>query len=241
MKKTICTTALFLLGFGLPVLQGQTQFSGWLASFNTIKTGKKTSLHTDIQWRTSDRWAHTQTLLLRPGLNFHLKKGFILTAGYAFISNRRVIGTATGYLTEHRAWEQLLYNHKLNRLSVAHRLRVEQRFLPKALAVDDRVEKEGTGYASRIRYFIRNVYPLSTGPNFSKGVFAALQNEVFLNIGNTSQVNGTFFDQNRLYLAMGYRLSPSFDLEAGYFNHYTQGSSSFTNNHVIQAAGYLRL
>ena len=69
-----------------------------------------------------------------------------------------------------------------------------------------------------------------------------MQNEVFVNIGNTANVNGKFFDQNRLYLAMGYRLCTSFDLEAGYLNQYISGrNSAFTNNHVLQVAGYLRL
>ena len=77
---------------------------------------------------------------------------------------------------------------------------------------------------------------------FTKGVFAALQNEIFVNMGNTANVNGKFFDQNRLYLALGYRLRSAFDLEAGYLNQYISGrNKTFTNNHVLQVAGYLRL
>lgn len=241
MKKILIAVVLSGAGSFISLLHAQTQFSGWLASFNTVKTGKRTSLHTDIQWRSSDEWKHTQTLLLRPGLNVHLQNGFIITAGYAYISNRRVIDTATGYTPEHRVWEQLLYNHKLERLAVTHRLRLEQRFLARAFVEDGRVENKGTVHANRLRYFIRNIFPIQHVPVFSKGIFAALQNEVFLNIGNTTHVNGKFFDQNRLYLAVGYRLSPSLDLETGYLNHYTKGRSSFTNNHVLQAAGYLRL
>ncbi|MBN8428426.1 MAG: DUF2490 domain-containing protein [Xanthomonadales bacterium] len=63
-----------------------------------------------------------------------------------------------------------------------------------------------------------------------------------LNFGNTSNVNGKFFDQNRLYLAMGYRLSTKADLEVGYMNQYINGKgTSFTNNHIVQLATYLRL
>jgi len=57
----------------------------------------------------------------------------------------------------------------------------------------------------------------ATGPRpFTQGFFAALQNEVFVNIGDPSPVNGKFFDQNRAYLAVGYRWSRQFDLEMGY-------------------------
>lgn len=110
------------------------------------------------------------------------------------------------------------------------------------MVINNQLKNDESVYANRFRYFIRNVIPFQQQKTFSKGVFAALQNEVFVNIGNTSNVNGKFFDQNRLYLAMGYRLSSSFDLETGYLNQYISGrSGTFTNNHVWQVAGYLRL
>ena len=73
-------------------------------------------------------------------------------------------------------------------------------------------------------------------------MFAALQEEVFLNFGNGDNTNGKTFDQNRIYLAIGYRVNAEFDIEAGYMNQYTSGrNDSFTNNHIAQVAGYLRL
>ena len=73
-------------------------------------------------------------------------------------------------------------------------------------------------------------------------MFAALQNEEFVNVGNTKNVNGKFFDQNRFYLALGYRLRPSIDLETGYLNQYVSGrNGAFVNNHAWQVASYLRL
>ena len=96
-------------------------------------------------------------------------------------------------------------------------------------------------YANRFRYFIRNILPLNAEPGFSKGMFAALQNEVFLNFGNKENVNGKTFDQNRLYMAVGYRFSKSFDLEAGYMNQYINGRNNDVNNHIAQIATYIRL
>ncbi len=69
-------------------------------------------------------------------------------------------------------------------------------------------------YANRFRYFIRIVLPLKKEATFKKGMFVALQNEVFVKFGNTSTVNGKFFDQNRLYLAIGFGLSPKADLKS---------------------------
>lgn len=242
MKKVLLCLSLFIATSLDGDAYGQSQFTGWLASFNTFKTGQKTSIHADVQWRSSDEFKHTQTLLLRSGLNVHLTKQLIVTGGYAYVHNRRTMGAVSGYAPEHRTWEQLIYNHKIKSIAVSHRFRLEQRFMSKSVVVNNELENDGSLYANRLRYFIRNILPLQQQKTFTKGLFAALQNEVFVNIGNTANVNGKFFDQNRLYLAMGYRLNPSFDLETGYLNQYINGrNDAFTNNHVWQVAGYLRL
>ena len=238
MKK-IYTLALLVYISGN--VHAQTQFSSWLATFNTVKTGKKTSIHSDIQWRSSDQLEFTQTLLLRAGLNYHVNKKTTLTGGYAFIHNYRNVGGIDGYLPEHRIWEQFLYNHKMSKVSVTHRLRLEQRFLSGTTVVNNQLKRDGTLYANRVRYFLRNVLPFSGKSPFEKGAFAALQNEVFLNVGNKEHVNGKTFDQNRLYVAVGYRFNKSFDLETGYLNQYTNGRNNDVRNHVVQLATYIRL
>lgn len=233
---------LFFLVCSGTLLNAQSQFSGWLGSFNTVKLGKKTSLHTDVQWRSTDKLKHTQTFLFRPGLNVHVNSRLIISAGYAYIHNRRVISNVVGFTPEHRIWEQLIYNHKISKIAVSHRFRLEQRFIGQTKVANNELENDGSIYANRFRYFIRNILPLQKGVSFVKGPFAALQNEVFLNFGNTSNLNGQVFDQNRLYLAAGYRLNPAFDLEAGYMYQYVKGRGDVhLNNNIVQVAGYLRL
>lgn len=242
MKKYLTATVFFVFTSGFLRVDAQTQFTGWLASFNTFKTGKKTSIHLDVQWRSTDEIKQMQTLLLRPGINFHLTKQLTLTAGYAFINNKRTINAVTGFVPEHRIWQQLLFTHKLKNIFVAHRLRVEQRFLAKTIINNSDIETDGYVTAGRLRYFIRNIVPLKKQAAFKKGMFAVLQNEVFINTGGIKNVNGEAFDQNRLYVAMGYRLNPKADLEIGYLNQYVNGRGrTSVNNHVIQLAGYLKL
>jgi hypothetical protein len=222
-------------------LHAQKTFSGWLASFNTIKVGKKTSIHADIQLRSTDEIKQVQTLLIRSGVNFHVSKKYTLTAGYAFISNKRIIGNVSGFAPEHRLWEQFLISHKWKRANITHRFRLEQRFVSKSIVTNNELHHDGSIYANRFRYFIRGVFPFKKEDVFKKGMFGALQNEVFLNFANTT-INTETFDQNRLYFALGYRVDAKFDLEAGYMNQYVNGSNnSFVNNHIIQLAGYMRL
>ena len=242
MKKILSALTLLLLSSLFPLLRAQSQFSGWAALFNTIKTGKKTTLLTDIQLRSTDELKHTQTLLLRTGLQYSITKKSGITLGYAYIDNRREVSGISGYLPEHRIWQQLLYNHKTGSVLVSHRFRIEQRFISKTKVDNDELKTNGYGNAYRLRYFIRNIIPFNKQSTFKKGMFAALQDEVFVNTGNKSNVNGKTFDQNRLYIATGYRLSALLDLEAGYMYQYVQGrNDASTHNHIVQIAGYLRL
>lgn len=221
-----------------------------MADFNTIKINGKFSLHSDFQLRSSDQVEHVQTLLLRTGLNYHISKRFIITGGYAFIHNRRLISGVSGYADEHRLWQQLIYNYPVaigsgmhtRKGTLQHRLRMEQRFIPQSVIVNNELKNDGSVYSSRLRYFIRNIMPLVPWSSTGKAPFLALQNEIFLNVGDNAGVNGKVFDQNRAYIALGYRFHSKFDAEAGYMNQYINGrGQSFTNNHIVQLATYLRL
>ena len=239
MKKHTLLVAVLL--FIYTASNSQTQFSGWLASFNTFKLNNKLSLHFDGQLRSTDDLEHVQTLLLRPGLNIHVGKNWVLTGGYAYIGNRRTAETIVKLMPEHRIWQQAIFNHKLKNMPVAHRFRFEERFLSTAAIRNNDLERTGFNTSYRFRYFVRGIVPLSSQPSFSKGFFLALQNEVFLNVAKKSAVNGKTFDQNRLYGAFGYRLPGKIDLEAGYMNQYTVSATSFINNHIAQIAVYKRL
>jgi hypothetical protein len=220
----------------------QEQYVGWLASFNTFKVSAKWSVHTDVQWRSNHQWQHTQTIFIRPGINYHLKKNMILTAGVGLFHNRRTLQTISGYVNEKRIWQQYLVTHPAGSAVVAHRFRAEQRFIPKSVIQNNKLVNNGTLFAQRFRYFIRAVQPLQPQKKFIKGWFAGVQNEVFLNMGDNNALNNKIFDQNRLYLSMGYRLAAKADLEMGYLNQYIVGSKkTFSNIHAFQTAVYLRL
>ncbi|MGV3765603.1 MAG: DUF2490 domain-containing protein [Chitinophagaceae bacterium] len=240
MKKLLYAT-LFFTAISFQV-SAQSQSAGWLATFNTIKTGKKTSIHYDMQFRSSGQWKQMQTMLFRPGLNYHFRKNMTATVGYALIENRRSISGVSGYASEHRIWEQFIVAHPVAHAAVQHRFRLEQRFIGQPVASSGGLKTDEYATANRLRYFFRSIIPLRHTKSFEKGLFAAIQNEFFGNLGEKSSVNGRFFDQNRLYLATGYRISKKIDIEAGYLNQYVNGrNSSFTNTHVAQLALYTRL
>ncbi len=231
--KNLFLIPLLLLIFNTDSFSQTNQNTGWLAFFHGDKFSEKWGMHTDFQLRSSDDIGYLSTLLLRPGVNYYINKNQTATVGYAYIGSfNRLDGAAKNSLAEHRIWQQYLLNTPLKSTVISHRFRLEQRFIER--------QSEDV-FSQRLRYFIRGVIPFAkqTGA-FTKGPFVALQNEVFVNIQNKEKINNAFFDQNRLYGALGFRLSKKADLEAGYLYQHVKGLSRNTNNNVIQLALYTR-
>ncbi len=267
LQLTILVTVLFICG--IRPATAQSQFSGWAATFQNYKISPKWGFYFDIQYRTTDQWKQMHSLLIRPGVNYYFKPNIIGTVGYLIVPQQRTSGGVTGYLPEHRTWEQLIVTHnvhlspKARATAVQHRFRLEQRYIPRFHAEGESLVKDKHVYAGRFRYFTRAVVPFSgvhaisapsasggtaqAGPTaasraFTQGFFASIQNEIFLNVGDPSPVNGKFFDQNRAYVSIGYRCSKQFDVEMGYLNQYISGAgNNSTVNHILQVATYVRL
>jgi hypothetical protein len=238
MKTPFKILLIILIAGG--AAKGQTQFMGWAATFQNYKVNDRFGLYFDAQWRSTAQLQQMNALLLRPGVNFYLSPSFTFTTGYAFIPQQRMSNGVTGYLPEHRVWEQLVFAHKIKShrkpvAAITHRLRLEQRFIPRHHAEGNMLVRDGHRTAGRLRYFARGVVPLGSNPG--KGMFAAVQNELFFHTAD-----GGSFDQNRAYVAAGYRVCPQLDLEMGYMNQYIAGvGSASTNNHILQVATYIRL
>ncbi|MBN9296053.1 MAG: DUF2490 domain-containing protein [Filimonas sp.] len=239
------SSAFFLLSSFRVYAQTQNHFSGWAALFGSFKLNNKFSIHFDGQVRSSDKWQEVQTVLIRPGLHYQVKKNQLATVGYAYVGHHRRIADVSGWGPEHRIWEQYIINQRFPVLerssSFQHRFRLEQRFISKSVVSNNKLETDGHAFAQRLRYFARWVVPLKKTANFKQGTFVSLQDEVFVNIGDASGVNGKFFDQNRAYGSFGYRFSPKADLEVGYMNQFVAGRANNTSNNILQLAGYLRL
>ena len=245
MKKTLLSLLLFLNLFTITA-QTRKDFSGWGAVFASYKLNDKLSIHFDGQLRSADEWEKMQNVLLRPGLNYHINSKSIATVGYAYVGSNRTVSDISGWIPEHRIWEQYIYNQKFaldaRSTTLQHRFRLEERFVGTAMIDGNELTTDDFEFAMRLRYFVRMIMPLEKTDNFTKGAFVAFQDEAFFNLKNNDAVtNGKVFDQNRAYVALGWRFSPKFDLEAGYMNQYVLGRSLDVSNSIIQLAGYVRL
>lgn len=229
---------IFLLAFLSPadLFAQASRFGAWAALFHTQRFGERWGASFDGQFRFTNSSLQLQNILLRPSINYYFKGNTVAALGYAYVTTngQDAAGTHT-FRPESRIWEQLIFNSKIGTSStLQHRFRLEQRFLGNTTGLNDRY------FAQRLRYFARAVIPFHADSSFVKGPFLGLQNEMFLNVVNKDKVNRHFFDQNRAYIAFGYRLSKKVDLELGYLNQYIKRPDSYLINHVVQTAVYTR-
>jgi hypothetical protein len=200
----------------------------------TVKNSKHWGLLFDAQFRSADQLRYLRNPLLRPAVNYYFDKNKQVAVGYLFTGTHRKTEAENIFRIEQRIFEQFIVTHKIgNNKTLQHRFRLEQRF----------VNSQGNQdkyFAQRLRYFARAIVPLKKDSVFTKGTFVGLQNEVFVNVQNKAKLNGQFFDQNRAYVSIGYRLNKMIDLETGYLNQYINQAEGYTFNHVLQLALYTR-
>ncbi len=234
--------AALLLAGSIRSIAQQKTFNQWTAVNNVFKINNLLGINFDGHLRTSNQLNQISTILLRPGLNVTFKKKFYATVGYAFIASRRSTSGVSDLVAKHRIWQQLQLTHPVGFTALTHRLRFEQRFIPDYFSQGLDLKVNGYDFATRLRYFVRDIIPLNGQKGFQKGYFAAVQNEIFINTGDQSAANGKYFDQNRVLLGLGRRLRKELDLEVAYVNQYVNGEkAAFSNNHIVQISSYLRL
>ncbi|MDN5288224.1 MAG: hypothetical protein JWR38_4498 [Mucilaginibacter sp.] len=240
LKKKLLVLIIILL-FIIPtkLFAQDSQFSGWIALFHTQRLSEHWGYSFDGQLRSSDKFGYLKNVLIRPAANYYFAKNKVVALGYAYFTTdgRTAAGNET-FRPENRIWEQYLYTHKLGKsIAVSHRFRLEQRFLGETAA-----NKNDEAFAQRFRYYIRGIIPFKNDSAvFNRGLYLALQNEIFVNVQNLDKVNTHFFDQNRAYIGLGYRLSKKVDVEIAYLNQYSKQAKTYTVNNVAHLAFYTRL
>lgn len=227
--------AILLFLFCTVVFSQQTKQDQrvWFAYAGQYKVSDHWGYHIEAQFRMDNELKQNQQNLFRVGAVYFLSDTQNVTAGYVLANTYNA--TADDFFKENRAWEQFQLNHKWNqnRNSMLHRFRLEQRWVEKIGLLNDQVISLGTFYQNRFRYLNRNVFHLTNLKSTQEELYAVLQNEVFLTLGQ-NKVNSKVFDQNRFMIGLGLNYNNNIRLELGYMNQFsTSSASNNTMNHVV--------
>ena len=195
----------------------ETRVGAWyMFFFGKDFSSNRFGFQGDIQYRTWNGGSDLEQLLLRGGVTYR-PEGLAgkYTVGLANITSGQ-FGSSKKTLTENRAYQEALVPQNVGRrISLKHRLRLEQRWV------------NGQDFRTRVRYALFANIPLNR-PSLSNGTwYLALYNELFINgerdIGGDRNVD--FFDRNRFYAALGYQFSHAAQFQAGYMQQRTDAVS----------------
>lgn len=204
--------------------------------FGNHRLTNKWSLHTEYQWRRNEWIQNWQQSLARIGIDYRINDQAIITLGYGNIitypyGEQPVLTT----FNEHRIWQTLLLTNKSGRFNFSHRYRLEQRFSDKYKNdTNGNIVFEKVNYTNRMRYLFSVVVPINKKTVEKDAVFLRFYEEAFVSFGKN--VGKNIFDQNRLYIALGYQLLPTTNIQLGYLNHlvFKADGIHYENNHTLQ-------
>lgn len=239
-------------------LQAQTiktdQYNTWMVYTGNHKLSEKWGLHTEYQFRRNDWFSKPMQNIVRLGLDYKFNKDVTLTAGWSYIETfpygdfaEEVPAKYNNYkFNEQRIWEQIVIKHdQVGCFVFDSRFRLEQRWgasiknigtdtNPYYVRYDDPVEGYWK-YRQRIRYRFRLQVPLNNSKILKNTIFLVVGDEIFINFGK--YVTKNIFDQNRMYLGLGYKVNKDADVQLGYLNQFIEKSDGIhkENNHTLQA------
>ncbi|MGB4811363.1 MAG: DUF2490 domain-containing protein [Methylophilaceae bacterium] len=176
----------------------------------------------ELQPRWREEGSELGAVVIRPAISYQLSSNSSIWLGYAQVVNHPAGKPARD---ESRLWEQYTYNFdKIGTVAIQSRTRLEQRRL------DDASDTE-----HRLRQMIKVSVPFSFNPSLS----AIASDEYFVRLNNTDWSGTSGFDQNRLFLGMGYKFNDHLKLEAGYLNQYVNKPNVDNMNHILSTSvGY---
>jgi hypothetical protein len=186
---------------------------GWYSYSGDHAVRGRWGIHFDSQWRRSEVVTRWQQYQLRPGVNFQYSPALLLTLGYAFTRaypyGEFPVRTA---FPEHRIYQQALIRTEARNLVVQQRIRMEQRFI----RYPDPQPRSWT-YQNRFRYMVKLDFPITRNRDDRVQWYVPLFNEVL--IGIPPNYGARPFDQNRLFLGIGYSTAAA-NFEIGYMNQF---------------------
>lgn len=210
---------------------------GWFTNFTTLRFAERWSGHLEYQFRRDNLVADWQQSLLRTGLNYTVNDRLTLRAGYAWIETFPYgdypLQGAGFRFPEHRLYQMATLSNPVGKVEISHRFMLEQRWVGRfQRGADNSRNFDDWAYSNRLRYMGRVQVPLGQPGPGGRAPYAAVYDEIFLGFGRN--VGENVFDQNRLGVLLGYRFSPTFRIEGGYFQQILQLGREIETRNVFQ-------
>jgi len=196
MKKALLLISLLLTISSHAQNTNGGDWGSWIMLYGTNRIADNFKVITEFRVHHYKLFSDLDNQFIRTGLDYQLTPGISVTAGYIHQYSETPSNIS---ISENRPYEEITFKSKYKKFKIAHRYRIEHRW----------INKEGiTDFKNRLRYRFQIVHPLS------ERFYIMAMNELFLNLKES------VFNQDRLQMGLGYVFSPDFKLELGYLKNY---------------------
>jgi hypothetical protein len=198
MKKLIITLIL-CLGWGTHVEaqnEANEELGAWYIVASNSKLTERLSVQLQSQLRFFELASELQQFKIRTGVTYKAIDGLSFAVGYAYFRNDfSYLSEEPPSFDEHRIVEDILLNHKVGKVKINHRLRLENRFI---------VQNGETDVRHWYRQMIKFTVP------FAKQWSGDVYNEIWLNLDEP------IFAQNWLGGGVTYKINDLIKSRIGY-------------------------
>lgn len=205
----------------------------WYGYYNTLKFNENWSLLSEIQERQFYNPTAQHQLVFRANLERKLLGNWNVSAGMTYFLQNPNNPDSESNLTVPELRPDIGFNNKqkLGFLTISHRYKAEARFFHD---VENNELVGGYRFSNfRFRYQLGLEFPIWKKEEKEK-IVLKLKDEIMFNVGK--KVVKNTFDQNRVYLALNYKINDSYAVEMGYMNWFQQQKTGvdFYNRDILR-------
>lgn len=233
MKKLILVIILIIPEFLLAQKKIENQQLIWYGYYNALKFNENWSLNSEIQERQFYNPTAQHQLVFRSNLERKVFGDWKASVGMTLFLQNPNTPNPKSNLTVPELRPNIGFSNKqkLGFVTINHRYKAEARFFH-----DVENEKLVDGYRFsnfRLRYQLGLDFPIWKKEGNEK-LLLKIKDEIMFNAGNKIVKNT--FDQNRIYLAVNYKLNNFYAVELGYMNWFQQQKSGtdFYNRDILR-------
>lgn len=216
--------------FALTDLKAETETDRqlWLAFFQQARISKHAGYWIDIHHRTKNEFVQNfNANLFRFGVTYYITNQARVTVGYAYILHFPLVEHQSFFKQEHRPWQMVQHGYKNKVLNLVGAFRAEERFIQKSKG---KTILPGFDFRLRFRFNILFNYKLNRKPLPFGNILLVLNNEAMVN--GYSSDGFSVFDQNRAFAGLGFQVTETFQVQAGYMHFYFATAKGYTHAHT---------
>lgn len=235
LKKLFLLIFMSLIIFKLEAQTKQVDKQNlyWIRYYNQLSINNKITWHNEFEDRRFIEKNKQHHFIAHSRLHYKILPTTDVAFGVTFGLQSPQDPNATSNLVvpETRIVQEINYNNSITkRLSLQHRLRVDERFIHKN---NGKELLDGYDFNFRFRFRIQASYKLNKENSKTTSTLKA-SDELMINFGKKIVYNQ--FDQNRIYVGFEQSLSKNISAELGYLHWYQQRASGnqFYNREIIR-------